>query len=25
VFIAPVVAGGRMFVLADNARLFALN
>jgi outer membrane protein assembly factor BamB len=25
VFIAPVIAGGRMFVLADNARLFALN
>jgi outer membrane protein assembly factor BamB len=25
VFIAPVVAGGRMFVLTDNARLLALN
>jgi outer membrane protein assembly factor BamB len=25
VYIAPVVAGGRMFVLSDNARLHALN
>ena len=25
VFIAPVVAGGRMFVLTDKARLIALN
>jgi outer membrane protein assembly factor BamB len=25
VFIAPVVAGGRMFVLTDNARLLAFN
>jgi outer membrane protein assembly factor BamB len=25
VFIAPVVAGGRMYVLTDNARLLALN
>jgi outer membrane protein assembly factor BamB len=25
VFIAPVVANGRMFILADNARLLALN
>jgi outer membrane protein assembly factor BamB len=25
IFIAPVVAGGRLFVLADNARLYAFN
>jgi outer membrane protein assembly factor BamB len=25
VFIAPVVAGGRLFLLADNARLYAFN
>ena len=24
-FIAPVVAGGRMYVLTDNARLLAFN
>ena len=25
IFIAPVVAGGRMYVLTDNAKLIALN
>ena len=25
VFVAPVVAGGRMYILADNASLIALN
>jgi outer membrane protein assembly factor BamB len=25
VFIAPVVAGGRMYILADNATLYAFN
>jgi outer membrane protein assembly factor BamB len=25
VFVTPVVAGGRMYILADNARLIALN
>jgi len=25
VFIAPVVAGGRMYVLTDKAKLIALN
>jgi outer membrane protein assembly factor BamB len=25
IFIPPVVAGGRMFVLTDKARLIALN
>jgi outer membrane protein assembly factor BamB len=25
VFISPVVAGGRMYILADNATLIALN
>ena len=25
VFVAPVVAGGRMYILADNATLIALN
>jgi hypothetical protein len=25
VFIAPVVAGGRLYVLTDNARLLAFN
>ena len=25
VFVTPVVAGGRMYILADNASLIALN
>jgi hypothetical protein len=25
VFVTPVVAGGRMYILADNATLIALN
>jgi hypothetical protein len=25
VFVSPVVAGGRMYILADNATLIALN
>jgi len=25
VFISPVVAGGRMYILADNATLYAFN
>ena len=25
VFVSPVVAGGRMYILADNASLIALN
>jgi hypothetical protein len=25
VFVSPVVAGGRMYILADNAMLMALN
>ena len=25
IFIAPVVAGGRMYVLTDNAKLMAFN
>ena len=25
VFVSPVVAGGRMYILADNAELIALN
>jgi hypothetical protein len=25
VFVTPVVAGGRMYILADNAKLIALN
>jgi outer membrane protein assembly factor BamB len=25
VFVTPVVAGGRMYILADNAQLIALN
>jgi hypothetical protein len=25
VFVTPVVAGGRMYIMADNAQLIALN
>jgi hypothetical protein len=25
IYIAPIVAGGRMYVLTDNAKLIALN